>query len=63
MSSPSPYRQPPVVSADEPESSRSRYRPFTLSGWLRRHHRERVQPANLRAGIDSPPGYPFEPRY
>jgi hypothetical protein len=47
---------------DHPVPRKSRWL-FTLRGWSLRHHRDREPPANLRAGVEPPHGYPFEPRF
>jgi hypothetical protein len=47
---------------DDRVPPKSRWR-FTLRGWSLRHHRDREPPANLRAGVEPPHRYPFEPRF
>jgi len=48
--------------AANPDAPAKHRRRFSLRGWQRRT-RQPEERANLRAGVDAPHGYPFEPRF
>jgi hypothetical protein len=56
-----PKPRPPGRTAN-PSAPVKHRRRFSLRGWPRRS-RQPDERANLRAGVDAPHGYPFEPRF
>ena len=50
-------------SADGDSARPKPRRRFTLRSLSFRHHRDPERSVNLRAGVEPPHGYPFEPRF